>query len=145
MLYRSILAALLFAAMPVGAAALASEEMAAVVRGTEGLVDVPFSATNQGPGDITCAVALAHWYSLDLGRAAPGGRVEASLWFDPKDGTVALLNGLNDRMPVQELWCGVAGRSWSTRTLIDLERKAGGAPAPIRITCRPEAQRLACR
>ena len=81
------------------------------VRGTAGLVEVPFAAANQGPGDMVCSAALAHWYSLDLGRAAPGGRVEASLWYDPKDGTMALLNGSKDRMPVQALWCGIAGRS----------------------------------
>ena len=123
----------------------AAEESTPIERGKAGLVEVPFVAQNQGPGGIACSVALAHWYSLELGQAEPGGRVQASLWFDPKDGTMALLNGTEDRMPVQALWCGIAGRSWGTRSLIGLERKAGQAPAPVRVSCRAEPDKLTCR
>ncbi len=136
---------LLAVAVLAAPAAAAAEDTAPVLRGTVGLVEVPFAAANRGPGEMVCSAALAHWYSLDLGLAAPGGRVEASLWYDPKDGTMALLNGSKDRMPVQALWCGIAGRTWATRSVIGLERRAGGAPAPIRLTCGVEADRIACR
>jgi hypothetical protein len=125
--------------------ALAAEDRAPVVRGTAGLLEVPFTASNQGPDEIACSAALAHWYSLDLGQATPGGTIEAPLWYDPSDGTIVLLNGSKDRMPVQALWCGFAGRSWATRSVIGLERDASRAPSPVRVTCRPEGERLACR
>ena len=128
-----------------GSAPAAAEEGIRILRGTAGLVEVPFAAHNEGPGEIACSAALAHWYSLDLGEAAPGGRVRASLWYDPKDGTVVLLNGSKDRMPVQALWCGVAGRSWATRAMVPMERAAGHVPPPIRIACAPAGGRLSCR
>lgn len=145
MSFRVTAAALVLASSPLATLSFAAEEAAPIVRGTAGMVEVPFSAANRGPGAIVCSATLAHWYSSDLGQAAPGGRVEASLWFDPQNGTTVLLNSLRDRMPVQALWCGFAGRSWATRTSISLERKANAAPSPIRVTCAPEGERLSCR
>ncbi len=125
--------------------ALAAEDAGPIVRGTDGLMEMPFVARNEGPGMIACSAALAHWYSFDLGRAAPGGSVQAALWYDPKDGNVYLLNAMKDRMPVQALWCGFAEHAWATRTLVPIERAAAGVPAPIHLTCAPEGDRLACR
>ena len=71
--------------------------------------------------------------------------MSATLWYDPKDGTIALLNASLDRMPVQALWCGLAERSWATRAVIGLERKAASLQGPIKVECRPEAGLLACR
>ncbi len=143
--FRVVVAALVVAVSPLATLAAAAEDAVSTRHGTAGMVEVPFAADNRGPGAIACSAALAHWYSLDLGEAAAGRRVEASLWYDPSDGTIVLLNSSKDRMPVQALWCGFAGRSWATRTSIGLERKASAPPSPIHVTCRAEADRLACR
>ncbi len=122
----------------------AAEAPEPVVRGTQGLVAVPFSAENRGKDALVCSAALAHWYSLDLGRAGPGGRIEGTLWYDGADGNLFLLNGAQDRMPIQALWCGSAGQAWTTGTRVTLERKARSVPLPIHLICRPEADKLAC-
>jgi hypothetical protein len=122
-----------------------AEEAQPIVRGTEGATAIPFSATNEGPGRIACSAAIAHWYSLDLGEAGPGETVRATLWSDPATGEVSLLNELRDRMPVQALWCGLAGRSWETRSAVSLARRAGNAPEPIELTCAPRGDRLVCQ
>ncbi len=121
-----------------------AEEPAPVVRGTSGLVAVPFQADNAGAAEIRCSVALAHWYSQDLGTAVVGKSVRGTLWSDPTDGNVFMLNDLEDRMPVQTLWCGVGDRAWMGRSTITLERKAGVVPAPIHVVCRPKSDGLAC-
>ncbi len=120
-------------------------ENAPVARGTGGLLEVPFRADNEGTADLECKAALAHWYSFDLGRAAPGASLSAMFWYDPKDGNVFLLNDLKDHMPVQMLWCGTGPEVWTHRSVIRLERKAGNTPPPIHVTCRVEAGRLECR
>ena len=122
----------------------AAEVPEPVVRGTQGLVAVPFSAENLGSGALVCSAALAHWYSLDLGRAAPGGRIEGTLWYDRADGNLFLINGAQDRMPIQALWCGSAGQAWTTGTRVTLDRKIGQVPKPIRLACAPGSGGLAC-
>lgn len=115
--------------------------------GHDGLTERMFRAENRGDGRIACGAAIAHWYSVDLGQAGPGGSVGARLWFDPAGGAVYLLNDKQDRLPVEALWCGVAGRSWATRSPIDLPRHAGpvaAAPA-IAVDCAPDGERLVCR
>ncbi len=104
-------------------------ETVVVKRGTAGLVAVPFTARDLGPAAIACSASLAHWYSADLGTAPPGGSLRATLWSDPGDGTVFLLNGLQDRMPVLTLSCGGAE--------IALERKAGVPQPAIEVVCAP--------
>jgi hypothetical protein len=116
-------------------------------QGHDGLTERMFRAENRGDGRIACGAAIAHWYSVDLGQAGPGGSVSARLWFDPADGAVYLLNDKQDRLPVEALWCGVAGRSWATRSPIDLPRHAGpvaAAPA-IAVDCASDGERLVCR
>jgi hypothetical protein len=140
---RLFLIALLLAALAVPPAP--AEEAQPVVRGTEGTAAIPFTARNDGPARIACSAAIAHWYSFDLGEAGPGETVRATLWLDPATGEVSLLNELQDRMPVQALWCGLAGRSWATRSSVPLARRAGEAPGRIELTCASERDRLVCR
>ena len=144
MLHRrlALLVILLLAGTAVPAAA---EETRPIRSGTAGQIAVPFSATNAGPERMACSAAVAHWYSVDLGEAAAGETVAATLWFDPASGEITILNASEDRMPVQALWCGVAGRSWETRSAVPLARKAGSAPGPIRLVCSSEGEQLACR
>jgi len=138
-------AVLAFAAALAGAAAAPAAHAAEAARGTDGLVVVPFEARNDGAAPIVCAVAVAHWYSVELGRAGPGAAVAARLWADPAGGTVFVLNAHGDRLPVERLWCGLAGRGWATRSPVALGRRAGEAPAPIRLACAANGERLACR
>jgi len=113
--------------------------------GTEGVVAVPFAATNQARQRIACTASIAHWYSLDLGEAGHGEAVEATLWFDPKSGEISILNAVGDRMPITALWCGLAGKSWTTRSPVALSRRAGEMPGRIELTCVRRRERLACQ
>ena len=107
-----------------------------IIRGTAGLAAVPFTARNEAPGPIACAAALAHWYSLDLGRAGPGGRVEATLWSDARTGELFLLNASEDRMAVQTIACGQEGSAWTGGSRIALDRRVGRTPEPVIVACR---------
>ena len=124
------------------ASALAEESRRA--RGTHGLDAVPFSARNAGPQPVACVAALAHWYSIDLGRADPGRSLETTLWYDAKGGELFVLNDVGDRMPVQALTCGPVGAAWTTGTPIGFERRSGSVPAPVRLTCRMGNGKLTC-
>ena len=119
--------------------------MRPIARGTEGVAAIPFAATNEGPERIACSVSIAHWYSLDLGEAGQGEAVKATLWFDLESGEISILNEVEDRMPVTALWCGLAGRSWVTRSPVPLSRRAGDTPGPIELACAREGERLLCR
>jgi hypothetical protein len=112
----------------------------AVERGTAGLVEAPFTARNGASSDISCSVSIAHWYSAELGQAAPGGTIHRSFWSDPASGTLYLLNGTGDRMPVQLTWCGLAGRNWETRSVLILARDRA-----TDVTCVSAENRLTCR
>lgn len=107
-------------------------------RGTEGLESVAFSIENTGELPLSCNVKLAHWYSLELGQAAHGVTLSATLWSNPEDGAVFLLNPIGDQMPVERLWCGVAGRSWETRFEMPLKRRAGEAENDMILSCAAE-------
>ena len=114
-------------------------------RGVEGAVPVPFSARNVGAEPIACIAELAHWFSADLGEAAPGATIEATLWSDIASGEIFLENAAGDRMPVQALWCGLARAPFATRWSVPLPRRAGDIPSPIALACAPDRSRLVCR
>lgn len=120
--------------------ALAVPVADAVERGSAGLIEIPFAARNGAAREITCAASLAHWYSTEFGRAAPGARIAVSFWRDPADGTLYLLNEVGDRMAVQMAWCGFTGASWESRSVVTL---AQGKPADL--TCVSDTDRLVCR
>ncbi|MDQ0467788.1 hypothetical protein [Labrys wisconsinensis] len=136
----ALLAGLLFAPAP-----LAAEEALVVVRGTDGLTPVPFTAVNAGGRPIACTAATAHWYSVELGTAAPGASIRTTLWASKANGEVFVLNARQDRMPLIDLWCGLAGRSWATRSPVPLARAAGAVPGDIALTCRDGDDTLVCR
>ncbi|QIG50245.1 hypothetical protein G5V57_22470 [Nordella sp. HKS 07] len=112
----------------------------AVERGSAGLIETPFVARNTATREISCSVSLAHWYSAELGRAAPGARIAVSFWRDPASGALYLLNEAGDRMAVQMTWCGFAGNSWESRSVVTL---AQGKAADL--TCVSATDRLVCR
>lgn len=118
-------------------AGASAEEAHVVVRGTDGLVAVPFRVENRSGAGMTCGAAIAHWYSMPVGQAPTGVAVTATLWSDPKTGTVFLLNPSEDRMPVLDLWCGRTGSDVSTGFRILLGRRAGTAEPAIALACGP--------
>jgi hypothetical protein len=139
-------AAALIACLVLGGCPLAmAEEAIIAARGTAGLTPIPFTAENAGSQAIACAAATAHWYSVDLGTAVPGASVRTTLWASVGNGEVFVLNGKLDRMPIINLWCGLAGRSWATRSAVPLARAAGIMPKDILLSCHDAAGTLACR
>jgi hypothetical protein len=96
---------------------------------------------NRSDHPIACAAQLAHWFSADLGVAAPGGAVRIDFTSDPATGTAFIRNAGGERMPVEAAWCGVEGRVWETRYQLDLARAGRGG-----VTCDAVAEeRLSCR
>ncbi|MCA0042478.1 hypothetical protein [Celeribacter litoreus] len=104
-------------------------------RGTDGLSPVAFEIENTGELPLSCTVKLAHWYSLELGLAAHGVTLSATLWSNAETGEVFFLNPIGDQMPVERLWCGLAGRSWDTRFEMPLIRRAGIAEEDLIFSC----------
>jgi len=113
--------------------------------GTDGLISVPLSVSNAASVPMVCIGELAHWYSAELARAAAGETALVELWFDPQSGTYTVLNDKRENMPVEALWCGLAGRSYETRGQILLERRPGKAPTALALTCTVRDGRLDCR
>lgn len=124
-------AALLRAALP-GAAA--------------GMEPLAVSIANAAGTPITCHAEVAHWFSADLGEVAPGAERPLDLWRDPATGAVATRNAGGEFLPVERAWCGLGGRAYETRWQITLNSAADApAPAPQRLSCSVQDDRLACR
>jgi hypothetical protein len=113
-------------------------------RGRAGLDEIPLAVTNAGKETLSCGATLAHWYSQPIGTVAPGAVMKSSLWLQRDTGAVFLLNQLEDRMPVERLWCGKDGESWATRSEIPLERRRGETIGAIVVTCEADAERTGC-
>ncbi|MEZ5721607.1 MAG: hypothetical protein R3D59_07980 [Paracoccaceae bacterium] len=74
-----------------------------IIHGTEGADPVAVTIANATGGALVCGVALAHWYSAELGGFAPGVRLAVTLWHDSETGVLNLMNATDDRMPVEAL------------------------------------------
>ncbi len=116
-----------------------------VDKGTAGLSHVPVTLRNAGAVPMSCTIQLAHWYSITLADALPGASTVVDLWFDPAKGAYLILNAGEDNMPVEALWCGIAGRAYATRAAIVLDRAKGAEPKPALIKCAAAEDRLTCR
>lgn len=103
-----------------------------------------FAVENTGKTALKCSAAIAHWFSADLGEAAPGASISFSLGVDVDSGTVFQKNSVGDRMAVQRVWCGIKGDDWRTRNEFPLERRAGVAPEPVRLRCAAESTKTVC-
>ena len=106
-----------------------------IARGTEGVVAVPLAIRNEGPEAMVCAASLAHWYTETLGTVGPGETLRLTFWHDAATGSLALLNAVEDRMPVEAVRCGPPGTPHAAR--IALPFRAGAAPAEIARRCGP--------
>jgi hypothetical protein len=123
--------------IPLFALFLLGPALADEVAFTQNAVEVK----NRSDHPIACAAQLAHWFSADLGAAAPAGAVRIDFESDLATGTVFIRNVGSERMPVEAAWCGVEGRAWETRYQLDLAGVGGGG-----VTCEAVAEgRLTCR
>ncbi len=112
--------------------------------GTEGLDRVPLTISNAGREALSCNADFAHWYSATVATAAPGKSARVELWFDPKTGTFAILNDKRENLPVERLWCGLAGQAYATRVQIALDR-ASAQKGQVNVRCSSADDKLACR
>lgn len=136
-----LLSTVILFAVPAAAVELRQIE---VRTGTEGLLATPLTVANNGTRPITCNAALAHWYSTTVAEVAPGARAAIPLWTDPQSGTVSVLNDKNENMPVEALYCGISGRAYETRAMLDLERRAGAPADASSVACTDADGALAC-
>lgn len=123
-------------------AALAGPGAAPALAAGPQLVEI--TVTNTGGTALACGAAIAHWFSEDLGRIAPGGTLGFSFGYDLETGTPFRLNEVGDRMAVQRVWCGIEGEDWVTRAEIGIDRRAGVLPAPAVLNCAAEGRETRC-
>ncbi len=140
--WRFLLVGLLLWPQPVAAVELRPVKVAT---GTKGLISAPAVIVNTGGEPLACTAQLAHWYARVVGMAAPGAAARIDLWFDPVTGTYLILNDKQENMPVESLWCGVVGRAYETRAMINLDRRIGANAATREISCAASADRLVCK
>ncbi|TPK16641.1 hypothetical protein FJ872_18670 [Mesorhizobium sp. B2-5-9] len=115
-----------------------------VRKGTDGLDMVPLTISNAGKEGVSCNADFAHWYSEGIATIEPGMSARVELWFDPKTGTFTILNDKRENLPVERLWCGLAGRAYATRGQIALDR-TDAAKGEREVSCGMEQDSLACR
>jgi hypothetical protein len=113
-------------------AALAGPVAAPAMAGAQTL---DIAVTNTGSETLVCRAAIAHWFSADLGEAAPGATLAFAFGVDVATGGVFQLNDRGDHMAVQRIWCGRKGADWPSRAEIPMDRRAGKVPAPIALNC----------
>ncbi len=109
-----------------------------------GAQTLDITVTNTGSETLICRAAIAHWFSADLGEAAPGESLSFSFGVATETGAVFQLNEVGDQMAVQRIWCGKKGADWPTRAEIPMERRAGAAPAPVVLNCAVTGDRTLC-
>lgn len=95
----------------------------------------PVDVTNKGTAPIACVAQLAHWFSTGLGTAEPGETLRIPLRLEPSTRTYVLLNVKNDHMPVEALWCGIAGKAYETRAAIERGQTEVSCAGTGRLVC----------
>ena len=129
---------------------LAANAMAVELReievrtGTDGLSPLSVSIDNRSGREVVCVGELAHWFSAELARAPAGATARIALWFDPETGTTSALNAHKENMPVESLWCGIAGRAYETRSQVALKRDVDAPDTTLALICVLAEDRLVC-
>lgn len=108
---------------------------------------VHVTAENQTGGPLECQAVAGHWYSFDLGTGAVGATMTFDMAVDPMTGTVVMWNSAMDPVPIESVYCGVAGEAWDTRFTFPLRRIAETAEADetSAFVCEAAAGRVTCR
>ncbi|MBT9432744.1 hypothetical protein JZM24_12525 [Candidatus Sodalis endolongispinus] len=114
-------------------------------RGTAGLKAFSVTVNNQGLLTLACQATTAHWYSVELGTLAPDATLSTRLWKNPATGEVFILNQHQDRLPLQRVWCGIAGDAWRTRADVALPTRRGPGVASILLRCVAGVDKIDCR
>lgn len=137
---RGALAAGLLA-LATGSAAAGDVPRAAVY------LPVHVTAENRTGGPLECQAVAGHWYSFDLGTGAAGATMTFDMAVDPETGTVVMWNSEHDPVPIETVFCGIAGRAWDTRFTFPLRRVAETAEAgeTSAFVCEGSEGRVACR
>lgn len=112
--------------------------------GTDGLAMVPLTISNSGKDALSCNADFAHWYSAGIATVEPGRSHRVELWFDAATGTFTILNDKRENLPVERLWCGLAGRAYATRVQVTLDRTDAEKGARA-VSCGMEQDGLVCR
>ncbi|WP_421851012.1 hypothetical protein [Oricola sp.] len=99
---------------------------------------------NSGRDALDCNASIAHWFSEDIGRIAPGESLSFSFGYALESGTIFRLNDVGDEMAVERIWCGKAGEDWATRAEIAIDRRAGKLPGPVSLSCVVSGDETLC-
>ncbi|MFC6487170.1 hypothetical protein [Nitratireductor sp. GCM10026969] len=105
----------------------------------------PVTVGNEGRSAIDCKAEIAHWFSLDLAMIPPGTEGGFTLWVDDSTGTHFARNAHGEPLPVERVWCGIAGKAYVTRWTIPLDRTPHARATPLHLGCAPAGDRLECR
>lgn len=97
---------------------------------------VTLSIRNGTGGDLECQALAAHWYTPQAVRLAPDG--QGSLQFFALNGVLQT----DAALPIERIFCGIAGHAWQTRMEIDLRPLSAGHDAAV--LCRMTADGGAC-
>lgn len=116
----------------------------AILAATAPLVDLPTVIRNDTTSTLECHAVAGHWYGFDLGTIAPGAQARVTLGLDRRDGTVSLPNPAGARVPIQYMYCGVAGDAWHTRADLPLRRMAQESGTDAIATCHGGPAGLRC-
>lgn len=137
---RGMLAAGLLA---VAAAPAAADD----VPRAETYLPVQITVDNQTGGRLECQAVAGHWYSFDLGTGAAAATMTFDMAVDPMTGTVVMWNSAMDPVPLESIYCGIAGKAWDTRFTFPLRRIAETADADetSAFVCEAAEGRVACR
>lgn len=108
----------------------------------DNLVAVPVEIRNSGVAPILCQAEIAHWFSTDLARIAPGEKASLDLRFDTLNGVWTVMNARGEALPVERAWCGLEGHTYETRWNLSLGRNQ---PQAQQLDCRAENTGLGCR
>ncbi|RFC68661.1 MULTISPECIES: hypothetical protein [Mesorhizobium] len=114
-----------------------------VRKGTDGLSPVALTISNASNEELSCNADFAHWYSSEITSVGSGKSEQRELWFDPKTGTFTILNDKRENLPIERLWCGLAGRAYATRVQITLD-PTDAAKGERTVSCNMGQAGLAC-
>jgi len=105
---------------------------------------------NRSGATLECHAIAGHWYGFDLGTIAAGRDMTVTVGIDPATGTISLPNSLHQPVPLQSIYCGVAGEAWRTRADLPLHRLAtlamigAGDVRRMIVVCRMRGATLGC-
>jgi hypothetical protein len=108
---------------------------------------VSLRLTNTGAEPLQCRLMFGHWVDRDLGRLAPGERVDIPMMQQDSDGALFILRDDGERrMMIETINCGRVGNWRETFGQVDLAPVRAARPTTIDALCAAPAGpgRVAC-